>query len=161
MTFETFRYVFFPFRPAVLCALLFLTACNPNHGSPRVEDEVRQAFDNLTQASRTLNHDRFLAHFEPEGFSIVINGETRFDFDEFSEFYLTQSTQIERIDTLNFDLVHITVLNPNSAILLNHYTQTLQLKSGEMIEASGSGTQIWVRRGDNWKIIHVGSHSEN
>lgn len=60
---------------------------------------------------------------------------------------------IEKIVSLEFDQVKVTVLNPLTAILVNEFTQTILLKDGSSIEQSGGGTQVWLKTGEAWKLV--------
>ena len=62
---------------------------------------------------------------------------------------------IEKITSLEFKNVKVTVINPTTAILVNEYTQTILLKSGDTINQSDGGTQIWSKYNSEWKLVSV------
>jgi hypothetical protein len=123
--------------------------------SQRVATEVRSAFDALVVVSKTLDTEAYLSLFSEDGFSAMLDGSATLSFAEFERFYRQQVPQIEEIISLDFPVVEIRPINLQTALLINEYTETLRLRSGEIFESSGGGSQLWVKRNDKWLLQHI------
>lgn len=145
-----------------LIAILLLNACGD--GNPRltedrdvlVQSEVEAVFKELTQAAKSLDHERYLSFFDENDFSVLnADGTTLSTFETFKDSYLPQLEYIESYNYLTFDPVNINVIDTRNAILVNEYTAEVTLKSGVVMAASGAGVQFWSKRTGEWKLVHV------
>ena len=123
--------------------------------SQRVATEVRSAFDALVVVSKTLDTEAYLSLFSEDGFSAMLDGSATLSFAEFERFYRQQVPQIEEIISLDFPVVEIRPIDPQTALLINEYTETLRLSSGEIFESSGGGSQLWIKRDGRWLLQHI------
>jgi ketosteroid isomerase-like protein len=121
-----------------------------------IASEVRKAFEQLVESSKLLNKDAYLQHFDNEIFTGIYSGGEIFqNIDEFARFYDASINSIKGYISLEFDSVKITVINREVAILINQYTAKVLLDSGEEVEGSGAGSQVWNKQGDTWKLVSV------
>lgn len=131
--------------------------------SPSLSDEerdaiavdVRGAFDRLADAAVALDHDLYLGHFDRDRFTALLEGEVVASFDEFETAYREGTAAIESYVDLDFDPIRVTVLDRNAAILVNGFSETLALTSGDTLALEGGGTQVWNRTADGWRLVHV------
>lgn len=153
---------------------LFISACSPSDASLTtsetltVQSEVRAEFDNLVEAVKTLDHDRYLSFFDPDDFSILkADGTTSNSFEAFKTSYLEQMQALEKYNSLVFDPVNITVIDENNAILINEYEaeivlaldEIIVLASDDILSISGAGAQFWTKKSGQWRLVHVSNIS--
>ena len=50
--------------------------------------------------------------------------------------------------------LEVTLLGENAALAASHFTRVIVAEKDEPMTQWGSVTWVWVRRGDDWKIIH-------
>ncbi|MDA8708428.1 nuclear transport factor 2 family protein [Hellea sp.] len=145
-----------------LMALQLLSACNVGDTQITetqeilVQNEIEEAFNELAEAAKLLDHEHYLSFFDEKSFSVLnANGTTLSTFEAFKNSYLPQLEFIKGYNYLEFDPVNINVIDTRSAILVNEYSAEVILKSGEVIQASGAGVQFWSKRTGEWKLVHV------
>jgi hypothetical protein len=62
---------------------------------------------------------------------------------------------VDKIDSLEFFNVKVTVINETTAILVNEYKQRIILKDKSLVEQVGGGVQVWSREDDDWKLVSI------
>jgi len=122
----------------------------------QVESEVKQVFEELAVAARSLNIDDYLGFFDKKKFtSLNDNGSVFHSFSDFENLYRQQIPALEKYNSLEFTNVKITVLNNSTAILVNEYRAEVVLKSGDTVSAGGAGTQVWSKGSGVWLLVSV------
>lgn len=149
-------------KSVALVLALVLGACvmgqshGPTRDDAKVKSEVEAAFETLVNATRSGDHDLYFSLFDAESFTaLTANGSILSSFEAFKQIYEPQLGAIESYKTLNFDPVHIQVIDPTHAILTNEYTADVVLTSGALVSASGAGTQVWSKSTGAWKLVHI------
>ncbi len=123
-----------------------------------IEAGVNAAFQELVAASTALDFDRYLALFDHERFTgLHANGTVMHTITDLVETYQPGFAMVDAIEDLVFQRVKITVIDKNTAILVNEYKDRSRLKTGEVVEGQGGGTQVWSRNGTAWKLVSVSS----
>jgi hypothetical protein len=126
----------------------------------KIKRSVERAFEELAEAARSLEHDEYLKHFDRENFTALnADGTVALSFEEFENMYRQQVAVLKSYESLEFSNVKITVINPQTAILVNEFEASVLLKSGEVVSASGGGMQVWTETEGNWKLVSVSSSS--
>ncbi|MFT4927477.1 MAG: hypothetical protein ACI8WB_003584 [Phenylobacterium sp.] len=121
-----------------------------------IKSEVRQAFNGLIEASKALDSNRYFQFFDHDKFSgLNADGTVWHSIKDLQALILPGFAMIEKSVSLEFNNVKVTVINQTTAILVNEYKQTLQLKSGDIIKQSGGGTQVWSKSQGVWKLVSV------
>ncbi len=153
----------------ILTTLLsMLTACShhktklsPNLDA-EIKSEIRSVFMGLTEAVKSLNIDRYFQFFDQGKFtSLNADGSVFHSLIDFEKTFREQTQFIERYETLEFEDVKVTVVNRTTAILVNEYHATVLLKTGDIVSASGAGTQVWSKVAGQWKLVHISSSAKN
>lgn len=122
----------------------------------RITSEIELVFDELVAAAKSKDHDRYFSFFETNTFTaLTTTGSTVPSFEAFRLIYEPQLGAVQSYKSLNFDPVHIRVIDANSAVLVNEYVAEVVLTSGEVVSASGAGAQFWSRRTGAWKLVHI------
>jgi hypothetical protein len=122
----------------------------------KVETEVLDAFKGLVQASESLDSNRYFAYFDKEKFSgLNADGTVWHSIKSLETIISAGFPMIEKTISLEFKNVKVTVINPTTAILVNEYTQSMLLKSGDIVKQSGGGTQVWFKSKSEWKLVSV------
>ncbi|NQZ24106.1 MAG: nuclear transport factor 2 family protein [Colwellia sp.] len=120
------------------------------------EIEVLSAFNGLVEASKSLNSDKYFEYFDKEKFTgLNSDGTVWHSISGLEAMIPSGFSMVEKIITLEFKNVKVTVLNQTTAILVNEYTQSMLLKSGDEVTQSGGGTQVWFKQSSVWKLVSV------
>ena len=151
-----------------LLLILFLPACVKENAilsekqKSGIEDSVSEAFEGLVVAAKSLDVDRYIEFFDKERFtSLNEDGAVFHSLDEFKNVYKGGISTIEKYKSLEFSKVKITVVDKNTAILVNEFKAKVVLKSGEVIPVSGAGDQVWSKTKSDWKLVSVSSSSSS
>ncbi len=122
----------------------------------QVESEVQRAFEGLSQAAQTLDHERYFSFFDRSDLTILnADGSILDSYSEFQQTYQPQLEYIQKYNHLKFDPVTIDVIDENNAVLVNAYIGEVVLVSGDVLSVAGAGTQVWSKRTGEWKLVHV------
>jgi len=126
-----------------------------------IVESVERAFAGLAEAAKSLDVDKYVEFFDKEKFTALNeDGTVTHTFEEFIETYLGQISSVKEYQSLEFLNVKITVVNANTAILVNEFKAKVVLKSGDVIAAGGAGTQVWAESDGNWRLVSVSSSSK-
>ncbi|MDA8017939.1 MAG: nuclear transport factor 2 family protein [Thermoanaerobaculia bacterium] len=126
-----------------------------------VTEAVQHAFHGLAQAARALDHDRYFQHFDQAVFTALnADGTVTHSFEAFARDYRQQADFVQAYRSLDFHRVKITVIDAQTAVLVNEYRAQVILKSGQVVDAEGAGTQLWSRRTGTWKLVSVSSSAK-
>lgn len=124
------------------------------------EAEVRAAFKGLVEASQALDARRYLDYIDKETFSgLSAEGTVWHTFEDLEKVISTGFPMIEKIVSLEFSNVKVTVINPSLAILVNEYKQSILLKDASTVHQAGGGTQVWYKAGHAWKLVSISDAS--
>ena len=127
----------------------------------RIEEEVMHAFSGLVEASKALDANRYLAYIDKEKFSgLSADGKAWHSIKNLEDLVVAGFPMVEKILSLTFQNVKVTVINPTTAILVNEYQQTILLKNQKTVKQSGGGTQVWSRSDDAWKLVSISASDE-
>ncbi len=155
------------FKTIIISGLIMITACSHNAESlteaqnNEIVKEVEASFGELIAAAKTLQAEPYLALFDAELFTALNeDGTVTHSLGEFAERYTQGIAHIKSYASLEFSNVKIMPINHTTAILVNEYKAGFILTSGEAITVAGAGTQVWSRRKDEWKLVHVASSAK-
>lgn len=149
--------------PIIFCGLL-LQACGSYDIAPTrnndatIRRSVEAHFMALADAAKLLDVERYMQFVDAEKFTgLNADGTVLHSSHEFADILRAEFPAIATYSSLIFDNVKITVINPMTAILVNEYTATVELTSGQIITASGAGTQVWSNTSGQWLLVNVSS----
>ena len=148
--------------PALLVISLIGCSDNRLHLSDNsvreINLEIRQSFDRLVEASKKLDSKRYFEFFDKDKFvGLNSDGKNWNSIDDLRKIVEPGFNAVDRVQFLVFTNIQVSVIDKNTAILVNEYEQEVVLKSGEVIDAAGGGTQVWSRESGEWKIVSVSS----
>jgi hypothetical protein len=127
-----------------------------------IEAEVMGAFRRLVEACEALDAGRYFSYVDQEKFSgLSAEGRAWQAFGDLEHVISTGFQMIEKIVSLEFHKVKVTVINPSTAILVNEFRQTLRLRNTDLVEQSGGGTQVWSKSEDAWKLVSISASNAN
>ena len=127
----------------------------------KIKDSVNQAFGGLIEAAKSLDVGRYVEFFDKERFTALNDdGTVTHSFDEFENTYRQQISALVNYESLEFSNVKISVINSQTAILVNEFTASVLLKSGDVVTAKGAGTQVWAETDGAWKLVSVSGSSK-
>lgn len=123
-----------------------------------IRTEVLASFDGLVDAVLASDTERYLRYFDSERFvGLHANGTVVHSMEAFARTYRQQAAAVKAYRSLVFDQVKVSVIDERTAILVNEFDAEVELTSGEVVGASGGGTQVWVSTGTSWKLVSVSS----
>lgn len=126
-----------------------------------VEQEVMASFNSLVQASKDLNSELYFEHLDENKF-VGLNGDGT-NWNSINDLIplITQGFEfIDEVILLEFTNVKISVIDSNTAVLVNEYEQSVRLKDGNEISVAGGGTQVWSKQGGSWKIVSISASNK-
>lgn len=150
----------------IVCSLLVCGACYSDSDQLSQVDEqaviaeVEEAFNSLAVAAKSLKAEPYFDHFSPDQFTALVEGAVLLSFEEFEQMYREQLPLIEGYLTLEFNKVKITPLSRNAAVLVNEFSETIALATGDTLSIRGGGTQVWTRMEGVWKLVHVSGSTQ-
>lgn len=126
-----------------------------------VEEEVLASFKSLVQASRDLNSKAYFAHFYKEKFvGLNSDGKNWNSLNDLEPLIINGFSAIKEIKLLTFINVKVSVINAQTAILVNEYIQSIELKNGSLVNNAGGGTQVWFKDKGTWKIVSISASNK-
>jgi len=67
---------------------------------------------------------------------------------------------VDAVESLVFTKVEISVIDPDTAVLVNEFQQISRLKNGTRVESFGGGSQVWSKGTGAWKLVSVSASSK-
>ncbi len=114
------------------------------------------AFRGLVDASEALDPDRYFEFVNKEKFTgLSADGKAWHSVKDLEQVVISGFPMVERIVSLEFSNVKVTVIDDSTAILVNEYKQTILLKNTSIVKQSGGGTQVWSKSGAQWKLVSI------
>ncbi|MAO29828.1 MAG: hypothetical protein CL595_06120 [Alteromonas sp.] len=147
------------FKSKVVMVVFALSLCclaqaNPNHSD--LEEEVLNSFQSLVEASKRLDAEAYFQHFDADKFVGLNSDGTNWNsMDELVPVINTGFSAIQKLNSLEFLNVKVSIIDDFTAILVNEFSQSVLLKSGATYTFSGGGTQVWSKRSGQWKLVSV------
>jgi hypothetical protein len=121
-----------------------------------IESAILKQFESLVDASKKRDKEGYFAHFDEEKFIGLNSDGTNWNsLNDLKPLVETGFDMIARINSLDFTNVKISVIDANTAILVNEFNQEMVLTSGETVVVSGGGTQVWSKTSGSWKLVSV------
>ena len=140
------------------------SACSTLNAAPardrQIVTEVLASFQELVSASKALDAKRYFACFDREKFTgLNSQGKVWHSIADLEKVILPGFSAVDKIVSLEFFNVKVSVINPSTAILVNEYKEAVLLKDGSLVRQSGGGSQVWSKSNNAWKLVSV-SESE-
>lgn len=127
----------------------------------KIEKEVQQSFDGLVEAAKSLDTERYFEFIDGEKFvGLNADGTNWNSITDLKKLIEPGFNSIEKVESLIFTNVRISVIDSNTAILVNEYEQKVLLKGGMYFDAAGGGTQVWSKNSGKWLLVSISSSSK-
>lgn len=122
----------------------------------QIEAEVIDAFRGLVEASKALDSCRYFEYIDKDKFTgLSADGRAWHSIKDLEDVILSGFPMVDRVISLEFFNVKVTVINPSTAILVNEYKQTILLRNKNIVKQSGGGTQVWSKSENAWKLVSI------
>jgi hypothetical protein len=122
----------------------------------QIEAEVLDAFRGLVEASKALDSSRYLAYVDKDKFTgSSADGRAWQSIKDLEDLILSGFPMVDKIISLEFSNVKVTVINQSTVVLVNEYKQTILLKNKNIVKQSGAGTQVWSKSQNAWKLVSI------
>lgn len=127
----------------------------------KITQEVKQSFDGLVEASNALDTTRYFEFIDAEKFvGLNADGTNWNSIVDLKELIESGFNSIEKVESLIFTNVRISVIDLNTAILVNEYEQRVLLKGGAYYDGAGGGTQVWSKTTGKWLLVSISASSK-
>ena len=121
-----------------------------------IEEQVREQFQELVDASCSLDTKRYFDLIDADAFvGLAVDGTNWNSIDDLRVLIEGGFSAVSKILSLEFSNVNISVIDSNTAVLVNEYEQSLELEDGTRAFDSGGGTQVWSRSGGEWRLVSI------
>ena len=147
--------------------LLGLNACSERQQAltaaqvRQIETQIQQSFDALVAASEALDTDRYFALIDADKFvGLNADGSNWNSFADLKALIEPGFNAVAKIESLTFSNVRISVIDANTAILVNQYQQTVLLKDGTTHSGAGGGTQVWSKASGEWLLVSISASGQ-
>ena len=147
----------FNVRLFLIVILAFLSfPSNAESDSAIIKQEVLAAFESLVEVSKKLDSNLYFQHFDEEKFVGLNSDGTNWNtVSDLEPIIRNGFNAINKVISLEFTNVNISVIDNYTAVLVNEYVQSIELKNGEAIKLAGGGAQVWSKRSGTWKIVSI------
>lgn len=126
-----------------------------------IRQEIQQSFDGLVEASKALDATLYFKFIDAEKFvGLNADGTNWNSIVGLKELIEPGFNSIEKVQSLIFTNVHISVIDLNTAILVNEYEQKIILKNGAQFNDAGGGTQVWSKASGKWLLVSISASSK-
>ena len=130
--------------------------------SDELKKEVLASFQSLVSAAKRLDTQRYFQHFDKEKFVGLSSDGTNWNsIEQFAPLINNGFTAVEKVVSLEFPNVKVSIIDDNTAILVNEFVQSTLLKNGQTIEYAGGGTQVWSKHSGQWKLVSVSASNKS
>jgi hypothetical protein len=114
------------------------------------------AFGELVDAAKALDAKRYFACFDHEKFTgLNADGKVWHSIKDLENLVVPGFAAVDKVVSLEFSNVKVTVVNPSTAILINEFKETMILKDGKTSKQAGGGVQVWSKANGAWKLVSV------
>lgn len=125
------------------------------------EQEVLASFHSLVDASKKLDVKAYFQHFDADKFVGLNSDGTNWNsIDDLEPIINAGFGSVKKVISLEFPNVRVSMIDDYTAVLINEFTQTILLKSGNTFHLAGGGTQVWSKRSGQWKLVSVSASSK-
>ena len=152
----------------VACLAVSLISCNNKKmeisetSRNQTEQEVQQAFKSLVASAEAIDIKGYFEHFDTEKFvGLNADGTNWNSIEEFSVLIEPWFNAMQRSEYLKFTNVQVSVIDSNTAVLVNEFEQRVLLKDGTYINSAGGGTQVWSKASGKWLLVSVSASSKS
>ena len=151
----------------IACLAICLISCSSKNmelsekSRSEIEQEIQQSFDGLVEASKALDVTRYFEFIDAEKFvGLKADGTNWNSIVGLRELIEPGFNSVEKIESLIFTNVRISVIDLNTAILVNEYEQKIILKGGAHYNDAGGGTQVWSKASGKWLLVSISASSK-
>lgn len=140
----------------IAACILFSVHSKADSDFSIIKQEVLVAFDSLVEASKALDSVLYFQHFDKEKFVGLNSDGTNWNtVSDLEPIIMTGFKAINKVTNLEFTNVNISVIDNFTAVLVNEYVQSIEMKNGEIVNFAGGGSQVWSKRSGTWKIVSI------
>lgn len=127
----------------------------------KIENEIMQQFETLKTTVKTLDIDAYFNLIDANKFvGLNADGSNWNSIDEFKTLMEPSFNSIAKVHKLEFTNVNISVIDSNTAILVNEFEQDIELKNGQTHSFAGGGTQVWSKQTGKWLLVSISASSK-
>ncbi|MBO6622690.1 MAG: nuclear transport factor 2 family protein [Balneola sp.] len=127
----------------------------------QIKTEVGASFDSLVESTKVQDWEAYFAHFDQNNFTgLNADGTIWESFEDFKASVIPGFQMIASSDSLIFPVVKISLIDKNTAVLINEYEQKITLNGGQEIRVAGGGVQVWSRNSGKWKLVSISASSK-
>lgn len=150
----------------VVVLILSLSSCSKNmeltdNQKHKIEQEIQHSFAGLVEAANALDSKRYFDLIDNDKFvGLNSDGSNWNSVADLKGLIEPGFNAIEKVESLEFTNVRISVIDLNTAILVNEFEQTIVLKGGGRHSLAGGGTQVWSRASGKWLLVSISASAK-
>lgn len=115
----------------------------------------------MVDAALALDAQQYFTFFAQDQFvGLNADGTIWSSIDDLKKLIEPGFNAVAKVESLIFPVVQVSVIDANTAVLVNQYEQVLVLKSGQKILVAGGGAQVWSRLSGQWKLVSISASSK-
>lgn len=115
----------------------------------------------MVAASKALDTTRYFEFIDDEKFiGLNADGTNLNSIIDLRKLIEPGFNAVEKIESLIFTNLRISVIDHNTAILVNEYAQIIILTDGAHYNSAGGGTQVWSKTSGKWLLVSISSSSK-
>ncbi len=148
------------FKHFIISLSIFLISCQPINLTAQdvtnLEKEVLLSFQKLVSASKDRDLEIYFSLIDQQKFTgLKADGSNWNSFDDLKSDVTSGFSLIDSVKELKFPNIKVTIIDSNTAILVNEYLQVVELKDGIQLSMKGGGTQVWSKSSGNWLLVSI------
>ncbi|MBN1516557.1 nuclear transport factor 2 family protein [Candidatus Sumerlaeota bacterium] len=145
---------------SVIAATCFQPAISPaltGEQEKAIETAVLNADAEIVQAAERLDAEAMFSNILDSGKCVIIQNGKLMSRQEALASTQASFAELQQLE-YNIETPQITILSPESALLVSHGQSTATTKSGQTFTTDFAVTDIYILKDNGWKLVH-GHHS--
>lgn len=119
-----------------------------------IASEVREAFQEKSDAIRALDVDRALEAFDSVSAVHLVDGQMFVGMEEIGPAYRQGLEPIASFIEVDITREELEVFAPNAASYAFAFDESFITESGDTVEVQGVWTLVFGKVGDSWRVVH-------
>ena len=124
-----------------------------------IEKKIKDTYAEITKAAESVDAEKLFSYvLENDKGCLIQGGKIVLTRKEALDSYKENSQNIKKVD-YKFDKQYVTVISPQTAVVVVEGSFEATTKSGETFGLPFAQTVVFVLRDNQWKVLH--SHTSN
>ena len=122
----------------------------------KIEKEITGIFEKMTDITKALNYDAIVPYNAfNDDFSTLLDGTISIGGEKGKELFKSSFDYVEKYLDVTLLEEKAIALDRNTALFLLRFNETYVLTTGDTLEINGSGSYLFKKFNDDWKVVHI------